>query len=284
MDTLCQTAPALPPPLPASSPLPPALPRTPGVTAAVGFIALYFLLQFAMGFVAALIVAVAVGIKAGLQHGLTGLAGLEARVQAALAQPDVHAMLTVVALAAAAAVILWQARRRWPQLWATAQPPGFGFVLPAVPAFFVVAIAVGIAAPVLGGMMTRLFAGQHVLHQDVQQLGVQAQPGSRVVLALLVVTLGPLVEELLFRGMLLAALMRRLRAGWAVIITSLSFVLIHLPGLQLQWYALPDLLLLALALCWIRLKSGSLWPAVLTHAVNNALAVTVWFVAIKPPG
>jgi membrane protease YdiL (CAAX protease family) len=283
MDTL-STASVLPPALPTTPPLPPALSRAQGVAGAVGFIVFYFLLQFGMGFVAASIVAVGVGIKLGLQHGVTGLAGLGAQVQAELAQPDVRVMLTVVALAAAAVVILHQARRRWPQLWSRPQPPGFGFGMPAVPAFFAVAVVLGIAAPVVGGMLTRLLAGQHALHQDVQQLGVQAQLGTRIVLALLVVTLGPLVEELLFRGMLLSALMRRLHVGWAVVISSLSFVLIHLPGLQLQWYALPDLLLLALALCWIRLKSGSIWPAALAHAINNALAVTVWFLAVKPPG
>jgi membrane protease YdiL (CAAX protease family) len=283
MDTL-STASALPPPLPASTSLPPALSRTPGIAGAVGFIMLYFLLQFGMGFAAMSIVAVGVGIRVGFQHGVAGLSSLGTQVQAALAQPDVHALLTVVALAAASAVILRKARQRWPHLWSRPQPPGFGFGMPAIPAFFAVAVALGIAAPVVGGMLTQFLAGPHALHQDVQQLGVQAQLGTRIVLALLVVTLGPLVEELLFRGMLLSALMRRLHVGWAVTIASLSFVLIHLPGLQLQWYALPDLLLLALALCWIRLKSGSIWPAVLTHAINNALAVIVWFVAVKPPG
>ena len=103
-------------------------------------------------------------------------------------------------------------------------------------------------------------------------------------MTLVVVTVGPLVEELLFRGVLLSALLRRCHVGWSVAITSLLFALIHLPGLQFQWYGLPDLALLALLLAWLRLHSGSIWPAVLAHGLNNLLAVLPWFVAIKLPG
>jgi hypothetical protein len=284
MDTPFDNAPMPPPPLPMRLPSPPALPGAPGPGAAIGFIALYFLLQFAIGFVASLVVGVVVCVRAGMQPGHVDVAAWEPRIQAALEQPDMRAFLTVVVLSCAAMMILWLVRKKWPYWWSMSRPPGLGFVMPASSAFFVVAIAFGIAAPMLGGLLTKWLAGHHAVHQDVQQLGTQAQWGARAILALLVVTLGPLVEELLFRGVLLSALLRQWAAGWAVAVTSLLFVLIHLPGMNLQWYALPDLLLLALALAWIRLKSGSIWPAVLTHAINNALAVTVWFVAVKPPG
>jgi membrane protease YdiL (CAAX protease family) len=68
------------------------------------------------------------------------------------------------------------------------------------------------------------------------------------------------------------------------VISSLAFALIHLPGLQYQWYALPELALLALVLAWLRLRSGSIWPAVVAHSVNNLLAVAGWFVALNLSG
>jgi len=92
------------------------------------------------------------------------------------------------------------------------------------------------------------------------------------------------VEELLFRGVLLSALIKRVHVGWAVTGSSLLFALVHLPGLDYQWYALPNLILLALLLAGLRLRSGSIWPAVLAHGANNLLAVAAWFVAINPPG
>jgi membrane protease YdiL (CAAX protease family) len=66
--------------------------------------------------------------------------------------------------------------------------------------------------------------------------------------------------------------------GAAAFMTAALFACVHLPDLGFLWYALPNLLLLGLVLAWLRLKSGSLWPAVLAHAVNNALAVVSWFV------
>jgi membrane protease YdiL (CAAX protease family) len=283
MDTLCTIpAAALPPPLPTSPALPPTTPRIPGVAKTAGFIVLYFLLQIAIGFAASLLVAFGLGLQIGFRQGRAGLADIGHQVQTMLMQPDMQAALTMLTLIGAAWVVLRLARRKWPQLWSMARPPGFGFVMPVQPAFFVMAIAVGLAAPMLGGWMTRLFAGHHAAPQNIQQLGTQAGVVSRLCLALLLVSLGPLVEELLFRGMLLSALMRRWHVGWAVTVSSLAFVLIHLPGLQLHWYALPDLFLLALALCWVRLQSGSIWPAVLTHSLNNALAVLAWFITIKP--
>jgi membrane protease YdiL (CAAX protease family) len=64
--------------------------------------------------------------------------------------------------------------------------------------------------------------------------------------------------------------------------TSALFALVHLSGLQFHWYAVPQLFLLALLLAWLRLHSGSIWPAVVAHGSNNLLAVAVWFVAVRP--
>ncbi|WP_158885694.1 type II CAAX endopeptidase family protein [Rhodanobacter sp. L36] len=282
MDTLLHNVPTSPPPLPMRASPPSASPRAPGLGVAIGFIAMYFLLQIGLGLVAGLVVAVIVGVQAFLHGGWAALAGLEPRVQTTLEQPDIHAALIIAVLVGSALLTLWMAWKKWPRFWSMPDPPGFGFAMPNASAFFIVAIALGIAAPMLGGAVTHVLAGDHPVSQDIQQLGAQAQIGTRVVLALMVATLGPIVEELLFRGLLLSALMRRWQVGWAVAVTSLLFVLIHLPGLKLQWYALPDLFLLALALSWIRLKSGSIWPAVLTHATNNALAMLAWFLVIKP--
>ncbi|TAL90510.1 MAG: CPBP family intramembrane metalloprotease, partial [Rhodanobacter sp.] len=45
-----------------------------------------------------------------------------------------------------------------------------------------------------------------------------------------------------------------------------------------------DLLLLALALAWLRLRSESIWPSVIAHGANNLLAVAAWFVVAHPGG
>jgi membrane protease YdiL (CAAX protease family) len=257
--------------------MPPAVTRAPSLGAALGLIVLYFALQ-ALGSVLA---ALAIGVATGFIHPRQGI---DAGIRAMLEQPGMQALLVMLTLATAAPLTLLLARRKWPSLWSLAQPPGFGFVQPERPLFFVLALVVGMAAPLLGGWLTQLLAHGQPVTQDIQQLGSHTPLGLRLALVLLVVSLGPLVEELLFRGVLLSALLQRWQTGWAVAISSLMFALVHLPGLQWQWFALPDLILLALMLCWLRLRSGSIWPGVLAHGVNNLLAVAGWFVAVNLPG
>jgi len=276
MQVICTEAPPLPPVLP-----PPLIPqicaRAPSLWAAAGLIATYFLLQI----VTSTLLALSIGVIAALSH--VG-PNLDLAIPAAFEQPAMQALLAMLSLGIAAPLTVWLARRKWPQLWSLGQPPGFGFTLPRNLQFLALAVVAGLAAPLSGALLTQLLAQGHAVTQDIQQLGGSTPLALRLPLVLMVVSVGPLVEELLFRGVLLSALLQRWHAGWAVAISSLAFALIHLPGLQYQWYALPELALLALVLAWLRLRSGSIWPAVVAHGVNNLLAVAGWFVALNLPG
>jgi membrane protease YdiL (CAAX protease family) len=42
--------------------------------------------------------------------------------------------------------------------------------------------------------------------------------------------------------------------------------------------ALPVLGFFGLALAWLRLRTGSVWPCVIAHAAYNALGITAFFV------
>lgn len=254
--------------------------RAPGLRAALGLVALYFVLQA----VGSGLIALVLGVAMGFVRPWQGVAAAGDGIRSMLDQPGMPALLAILTLSLAALLIVLLARQRWPQLWSLAQPPGFGFVRTGRPLFLALAVVIGLAAPLFGGWLTQLLAHGQTVTQNIQQLGADTPPAWRIVLVLVVVGVGPLVEELLFRGVLLSALWQRWRSGWAVALSSLAFALVHLPGLQWQWFALPDLWLLALALAWLRLRSGSIWPGVLAHGANNLLAVAVWFVAVSPPG
>ena len=248
---------------------PPLRERAPGLWTTAGLIATYFVLQMVVGMLAALVI--------GLVAELRASAGAGAAFSTTLEQPAMQALLATLSLGIAAPATLWLARRRWPRLWSQAAPPGLGVALPSRRRFFALAAAVGLMAPWLGALLTGLLAHGHAVPQDIQQLGSSTPLALRIPLMLVVVSVGPLVEELLFRGVLLSALLQRWRVGWSVAIGSLVFALVHLPGLDYRWYALPDLFLLALMLSWLRLRSGSVWPAVLAHGLNNLLGVAGWF-------
>ncbi len=249
----------------------------PSVWMALGLVASYLTLQVVGS-------AVMVGVLALLQHRHSPSAAVSAALASLAAQPGAVVAQAIVTVCIAAAAVMWQVHRQWPALWSQPMPPGFGLVRPHRRAWPAAALAVGLLAPFVGGLVTRLLAGDHDLTQNVQQLAQHAPPGWRLALALMAVTLAPLVEELLFRGVLLSSLIPRCGVALAALLSAAAFAAIHLPGLGWQWYALPELLLLGVALAWLRLRCRSLWPAVLAHGANNALALTVLFTALNMPG
>ena len=92
----------------------------------------------------------------------------------------------------------------------------------------------------------------------------------RIAIAFAVVVLAPISEELVFRRFIFGFLAANFGFYAALIITSLAFAVIHQ-----SLYNLPGLFLLGVGFQLIYLKYGSLYPAILMHACNNALAMFV---------
>lgn len=85
----------------------------------------------------------------------------------------------------------------------------------------------------------------------------------------------PIGEELFFRGLVLyglGGLGPGRRGALGVIASGLLFGAIHFqPG------AIPALATLGIALALIRRETGSIWPCVVLHALNNAIATVAVF-------
>ena len=94
-------------------------------------------------------------------------------------------------------------------------------------------------------------------------------PGVGILLtlqALAIVT--PISEEVLFRGFALRGLLGSIGRGPAVVATAVVFSALHLePG------AMIPIFITGLALGWLYVKTGSLWPCVAAHAGQNTLAL-----------
>ncbi len=86
--------------------------------------------------------------------------------------------------------------------------------------------------------------------------------------ALAVVT--PVVEEVFFRGFVFAGLAPRLGVGWAAVASSVVFSLFH-PEVGV----FIPIFVTGLLLAWLYHRTGSLWPCMLAHGGQNALAVAV---------
>jgi membrane protease YdiL (CAAX protease family) len=85
---------------------------------------------------------------------------------------------------------------------------------------------------------------------------------------LMVVMLAAVLEEMLFRGFLQTSLERSGPPAKAVVVTAAVFALLHFnPWWTIQIFALGA------ALGVLALRSGSIWPGVVIHAVNNAVSM-----------
>jgi membrane protease YdiL (CAAX protease family) len=88
--------------------------------------------------------------------------------------------------------------------------------------------------------------------------------------------LAPIAEEIFFRGYVFTAVRqtRGLVAAYAV-----SAVLFTLAHLNLQ--AFLPILLIGLTFCYVYQRTGSLVPTIVAHAMNNAVALLVLYLAPK---
>jgi membrane protease YdiL (CAAX protease family) len=102
--------------------------------------------------------------------------------------------------------------------------------------------------------------------------------GSLAAAFVLVVLLGPLFEELLFRGVILHGFLRNYSRGRAIALSALLFATVHLDARKF----LP-VLVGGLVLGWWRVESGSLWPGLIGHSAMNALAVGTHEIARRRP-
>lgn len=85
----------------------------------------------------------------------------------------------------------------------------------------------------------------------------------------------PLVEEVVYRGLLYSAFQKKLGVVWAVILVTLLFTLVHVPQYSLNnvpdYATICTLLMLSLTLTLVRVKTGNLIPCIVLHTVVNGI-------------
>lgn len=108
----------------------------------------------------------------------------------------------------------------------------------------------------------------------VDALGAERGTTYLLATAAVVIVLAPVAEEVFFRGFVYRSLRNRLSFPAAAATVGLLFGAIHYSGPQ-TLALLPVLALLGVVFCWLYERSGSLYPAIALHAVNNSLALAV---------
>ena len=94
-------------------------------------------------------------------------------------------------------------------------------------------------------------------------------------LSIIAVTLGPLMEELFFRGFMYPVLARRMGAAWGIALTALPFGLIHLPQYGWAWGAALVIFLVGVVCGVVRAVTRSVGASFLVHVGFNGTQMLI---------
>lgn len=119
-----------------------------------------------------------------------------------------------------------------------------------------------------------------------EDLGLRQSTTFLILGALLVVVVAPIAEEVFFRGFFYRALRTSLPIWVAALINGAVFGIIHFTGPD-SLPLLPVLVALGVIFCLVYERTGSLYPVIALHALNNTIAFgaqtgeeAAWFLAL----
>tara|TARA_R110000765_G_scaffold174493_3_gene279081 strand:- start:1148 stop:1783 length:636 start_codon:yes stop_codon:yes gene_type:complete len=89
-----------------------------------------------------------------------------------------------------------------------------------------------------------------------------------------VVLVAPLVEEFIYRGLLMGVLLER---GWAPLAaTGLSALIFSVQHFQYGWIGIVTVFMFAMLFGVLRVATGGLYAPILAHVICNAVSVIYW--------
>jgi membrane protease YdiL (CAAX protease family)/uncharacterized RDD family membrane protein YckC len=137
---------------------------------------------------------------------------------------------------------------------------------------------IGLAAAAYLGYIVMALAWSSLVHphqEDVtRDLGFGHGAFGAVAAGVLIVVAAPFSEEVFFRGFIFGGLRHRLSFPVAGLISAAIFGLFHYTGPS-SLGVVPQLAFLGFALAWVYEETGSIYPTMAIHALNNALAFAI---------
>lgn len=129
------------------------------------------------------------------------------------------------------------------------------------------AAGVAIMLYIVGAILAKLIGGGPT---DIDVL-VNSTLAVRLLLAVLATTTGPLVEEIVYRGILYPSLEKCFGMAWSVALVSFLFALVHLYQYRNNGGVIAVIVMLSISLTLVRAFTGRLLPCFIIHMVFNGI-------------
>lgn len=124
---------------------------------------------------------------------------------------------------------------------------------------------------VISIVYTKLVHPPEDAQKVTQDLGADNGLAAQFAAAAVIVWLAPVAEEIFFRGFFYRSLRSRFAVWSAALIDGVVFGAIHYAGTD-TLKVLPVLAVLGVMFCLVYEKTGSIYPVICLHALNNSLA------------
>jgi membrane protease YdiL (CAAX protease family) len=136
-------------------------------------------------------------------------------------------------------------------------------------------------AVLLGGVMDALTLALHkpLIPSVLASMYIGVASAAAMFVFAVIVT--PLVEELLFRGVLYPVVARSFGTLASIMFVSVVFALLHVVTYGLDTYVIAQTLVAGLYLTWLRARTGSLRASVAAHAALNLYATLEAIVVVN---
>jgi membrane protease YdiL (CAAX protease family) len=128
-------------------------------------------------------------------------------------------------------------------------------------------VGLAIALYFVGAILAKLIGGEPT---DIDIL-VNSSTAVRLLLALVATTSGPLVEEIVYRGILYPSLQKRIGMAWSVVLVSFLFAFIHVYQYRNSLGVITVIFVLSISLTLVRALTGRLLPCFIVHMVFNGI-------------
>jgi Predicted metal-dependent membrane protease len=120
-------------------------------------------------------------------------------------------------------------------------------------------------------LLTYIFGS---VENDFEQI-IKSSRSAVYLVAFFATFTAPIVEEVIYRGLLYSAFQRKFGVVFAVVSITLLFTLVHVPQYSANsnpdWASILTILMLSLTLTLVRLRTGNLLPCIILHTIFNGI-------------